>query len=223
VPFIATLGMLGMARGVAKLLAREQTVFVEQETWVNDIMLKVPREEWLAAEPQWFENLPDRIRVPIEEIVFSPGLWILLATVVVMWLVLRYTTFGRYTIAIGSNEPTARLCGVRVHTYKIWIYLLMGVMAGLAGVLTFSRQTIGNPTEGVGLELDVIAAVVIGGGSLSGGEGSVVGTLVGALAMSFLRAGCTLLGWPNPIQEVFIGIFIVMFVAIDQLRRARTA
>lgn len=223
VPFIATLGMLGIARGAAKLLAKEQSVYVDQETWVNDIMLKMPKEEWLALEPEWFAQLPEGIRQPIEEIVFSPGLWILLFTVIAMWLIMRYTTFGRYTIAIGSNEATARLCGVRVNTYKIWIFTLMGVMAGLAGVLQFSRLTVGEPTEAVGLELDVIAAVVIGGGSLSGGEGSVVGTLIGALAMSFLRVGCTLALWPNPMQEIFIGIFIVAFVAIDQLRRARAA
>jgi ribose/xylose/arabinose/galactoside ABC-type transport system permease subunit len=195
VPFIATLGMWSIARGVAKLLAREQKIDAPT-TWLNDLMVKSA---------------------------LSPGVLILLATLVVMWLLLRYTTFGRYTIAIGSNEPTARLCGVRVRLVKIGIYTLAGLLTGLAGVLQFSRLTVGDPTVAAGLELDVIAAVVIGGGSLSGGEGSILGTLIGALAMSFLRAGCILVDWPNYVQEIFIGIFIVIYVAIDQLRRARTS
>lgn len=222
VPFIATLGMLGIARGVAKLLAREQKIDAP-ESWLNDLMRKIPKDEWLALEPSWFRAIRDQTRENIEMILFSPGLWIMLVTVVAAWLMLRYTTFGRYTITIGSNEPTARLCGVRVNTVKIWIYVLAGLLTGLAGLLQFSRLSVGDPTVSVGAELDVIAAVVIGGGSLSGGEGSIVGTLIGALAMAFLRNGCDLLGWGNYVQEIFIGIFIVIFVAIDQIRRARTA
>ncbi|KPK69385.1 MAG: hypothetical protein AMJ84_09645 [Acidithiobacillales bacterium SM23_46] len=222
VPFIATLGMLGIARGVAKLLAGEQKIDAP-ETWLNDLMLKIPKDEWLALEPSWFQRIPEAFRDAMELIVLSPGLWMLLATVVVIWLLLGYTTFGRYTSAIGSNEPTARLCGVRVNMVKVGIYTLAGLLTGLAGLLQFSRLTVGDPTVSVGAELDVIAAVVIGGGSLSGGEGSIVGTLIGALAMAFLRNGCDLLGWGNYVQEIFIGIFIVIFVAIDQIRRARTA
>jgi len=203
VPFIATLGMWSVARGVAKLLAEEQAVY-PPENWLPGLMA------FWYEPPGW----PRAIPLP---------LLIMLAVALTMGLILNYTTFGRYTIAIGSNEATARLCGVRVRRIKIGIYTLAGVMTGIAGVLQFSRLTVGDPTVSVGLELDVIAAVVIGGGSLSGGEGSIVGTLIGALAMSFLRSGCTLMNWPNFIQEIFIGIFIVIFVAIDQLRRARTA
>jgi len=222
VPFIATLGMWSIARGVAKLLAKEQKIDAPM-TWLNDLMVKSPKDSWLALEPSWFKAIPEAVRYPVEELVFSPGLWILILVVVGMALVLRYTTFGRYTIAIGSNEPTARLCGVRVNKVKVLIYTLMGLLTGLAGVLQFSRLTVGDPTVAVGAELDVIAAVVIGGGSLSGGEGSILGTLIGALAMTFLRNGCDLLGWGNYVQEIFIGIFIVIFVAIDQLRRTRSA
>jgi len=221
VPFIATLGMWSIARGVAKLLSGEQKIDA-RVSWLNDIMLKSPKQEWLDLEPSWFKAIPDAIRAPIEQIGFSPGLWIMVAAVVAMWLVLRYTTFGRYTIAIGSNEPTARLCGVRVSRTKILIYTLSGLLVGLAGLLQFSRLTVGDPTVASGMELDVIAAVVIGGGSLSGGEGSITGTLIGALTMSFLRSACDFLGWGNYVQEIFIGIFIVVYVAIDQLRRARS-
>jgi len=222
VPFIATLGMWSIARGVAKVLAGEQKIDA-RETWLSNLMVKAPRDEWLNLEPSWFKAIPDAIRQPIEQIAFSPGLWIMMVAVVSMWLVLRYTTFGRYTIAIGSNEPTARLCGVRVNQTKILIYTLSGFLIGLAGLLQFSRLTVGDPTVAGGMELDVIAAVVIGGGSLSGGEGSIMGTLIGALTMSLLRNACDFLNWGNYVQEIFIGIFIVLYVAIDQLRRARTA
>jgi ribose transport system permease protein len=222
VPFIATLGMWSIARGVAKLLSGEQKIDA-RESWLNDLMAKLPKEDWLTVEPSWFRAIPDKIREPIEQVVFSPGLWIMVVAVVTMWIVLRYTTFGRYTIAIGSNEPTARLCGVRVNRTKILIYTLAGILTGVAGLLQFSRLTVGDPTVAAGMELDVIAAVVIGGGSLSGGEGSIMGTLIGALTMSFLRSACDFLGWGNYVQEIFIGIFIVIYVAIDQLRRARSA
>jgi len=222
VPFIATLGMWSVARGVAKLLSGEQKIDA-RVTWLNDIMLKSPKDEWLKIEPAWFRAIPGAFRQPIEQVLLSPGLWIMIVAVAAMWLVLRYTTFGRYTIAIGSNEPTARLCGVRVARTKIMIYTLSGLLIGLAGLLQFSRLTVGDPTVAAGMELDVIAAVVIGGGSLSGGEGSILGTLIGALTMSFLRNACDFLGWGNYVQEIFIGLFIVIYVAIDQLRRARTA
>ena len=119
---------------------------------------------------------------------------------------LRYTVFGRHVFAIGSNEATARLCGVRTDRTKVAIYTLAGLFCGLAGVMEFSRLTVGDPTVAVGLELDIIAAVVIGGGSLSGGEGSVLGSMIGVFIMAFLRNGCTMMGWPNYIQEIIIGV-----------------
>jgi len=221
VPFIATLGMWSAARGVAKWLAQEQTVY-PPDSWLNSLMLRSPKPEWLALEPSWFRAVSPAIRGPIEQIALSPGLWIMIVTVIVMTLLLRYTTFGRYTIATGSNEATARLCGVRVNLAKLKIYTLSGLLTGVAGLLLFSRLGVGDPTGATGQELDVIAAVVIGGGSLSGGEGSILGTLIGALAMAFMHNGGELLGWGNYIQEILIGIFIVLFVAIDQLRRARS-
>jgi ribose transport system permease protein len=101
------------------------------------------------------------------------------------------------------------------------IYTLAGLMTGLAGVMQFSRLSTGTPTAAIGLELDVIAAVVIGGGSLRGGEGSILGTFVGALIMGFMRNGCDLAGIPNSVQRILIGAIIILAVAVDELRHRR--
>lgn len=134
---------------------------------------------------------------------------------------LRYTRLGRHIFAIGSNEQTARLCGVPVQRVKVVTYTLGGLFFGLAGLMLFSRLTVGDPTAAVGLELDVIAAVVIGGGSLAGGEGSVLGSLVGALIMSVIRSGCSQMGLSNWVQELVTGAVIVVAVALDRLRHRR--
>lgn len=196
IPFIATLGMMGIARGVAKWMANQQKVDAPM-TWVWEIMSRSPSVKWL---------------------VFSPGVWLMIIAAVVIAIVLRYSVFGRYTFAIGSNESTAKLCGVRVERMKFYIYTFGGLMAGLAGVMQFSRLTVGDPTVAVGKELDVIAAVVIGGGSLSGGEGSILGTMIGAFIMAFLRNGCNMTGIPNYVQEIIIGVIIIGAVAIDKFR-----
>ena len=199
VPFIITLGMMGIARGLAKMIARNQKIDAPL-TWVNELMAKSPQPSWLLM---------------------SPGIWIMAVFAVLMAFVLRSTVFGRHVFAIGSNEATARLCGIRTDRAKIAIYSIAGLFCGLSGVMEFSRLTVGDPTVAVGLELDIIAAVVIGGGSLSGGEGSILGTLVGVFIMSFLRNGCTMMGWPNYIQEIIIGIIIVVAVSLDQVRHRR--
>ncbi len=196
VPFIATLGMLGIARGIAKWLAHEQTVNVPP-TWVNDLLVTFPRQTWL---------------------VFAPGVWITLVLAVVAAVVLRRSVFGRHVFALGSNELAARACGIAIERLKVAIYASAGVLFGLAGVMQLSRLRQGDPTVAIGTELDVIAAVVIGGGSLFGGEGSVFGSVVGALIMAFLRNGCQQMGWPNYIQEIIIGGIIVLAVALDQVR-----
>ena len=136
---------------------------------------------------------------------------------------LRYTRFGRHIFAIGSNEDTARLCGVAVDRVKIMIYTLIGAFAGLAGLMQFSRLTVGDPTTAMALELDVIAAVVIGGGSLSGGEGSVLGTLAGAFIMTVISSGCEQMGLHNWVQQIVTGSIIVVAVALDRLRHRKTA
>lgn len=200
VPFIATLGMLGIARGSAKYLASEQTIIAPSGWLANEMLAKIPTPAWIF---------------------FPPGVWIMLVLATTMAWMLRNTALGRNTFAVGSNEAAARLCGIRVKRTKITIYTLSGLFAGLAGVMQFCRVTVGDPTTAVGAELEVIAAVVIGGGSLAGGEGSILGTLIGALIMAFLRNGCNMTGVPNYVQEIIIGAVIVLAVTLDQLRHRR--
>jgi ribose/xylose/arabinose/galactoside ABC-type transport system permease subunit len=196
VPFIVTLGMMQIARGVGKWFANEQTV-ASPNSPLTSLMLVEPESEWL---------------------VFGVSVWIMIALVIILSVVLRYTILGRYIFAIGSNEQTARLCGININKYKILIYMLSGIFTGISAVMQFSNLTVGDPTAANGMELDIIAAVVIGGGSLSGGEGSAVGSLIGALMMAVLRNGCNMLGVPNYVQEIIIGLIIVGAVLIDKLK-----
>jgi ribose transport system permease protein len=155
--------------------------------------------------------------------IFAPGVWIAIVLAILMAIILRRTIFGRYVFALGSNEAAARACGIRTDRLKVWIYSVGGLFFGLAGLVQMSRLRQGDPTVAVGVELDVIASVVIGGGSLNGGEGSILGSMIGALIMAFLRNGCQLMGWPNYIQEIIIGVIIVVAVAIDRVRATRRA
>ncbi len=204
VPFIVTLGMMLVVRGAAKGIGREQKIDVDPERlkWLEELLASLPKERgWML--------LP-------------PGVWVLIILAVAVAALLRYTRLGRHTFAIGSNEQTARLCGVAVERVKVLVYTLCGAFAGLAGLMQFSRLTVGDPTVAVGLELNVIAAVVIGGGSLGGGEGSILGTLAGALLMTTIASGCTQMGLPNWVQEIITGAIIVVAVAVDRLRHRRT-
>jgi ribose transport system permease protein len=132
--------------------------------------------------------------------------------------VLARTVFGRRLFALGSNEAAARACGIDTNRLKIATYGSAGLLFGLAGVMQMSRLRQGDPTVANGAELDIIAAVVIGGASLAGGEGSIGGAMIGALIMAFLRNGCQQMGWPNYVQEIIIGAIIVVAVALDQFR-----
>jgi ribose transport system permease protein len=123
--------------------------------------------------------------------------------------------------AVGSSEATALVCGIDVARVKIAVFSVAGLLSGLAGLLEFSTLTVGDPTDSVGLELEVIAAVVVGGASLSGGEGSVLGSLIGAMLMTVIRTGCTFVGLHNWVQEIATGAIIVVAVAIDRLRQSR--
>ena len=196
-PFIVTLGMMGIARGISKWLANNQTVNPDQPLeLVNRLMDN-------SQSPLTFFPLPD-------------GVWLVLVLGGVMTVVLRATVFGRYVFAIGSNEDTARLCGIRVKSNKIAIYVLAGAFFGLAGVMQFSRLTQGDPSVAIGLELQIIAAVVIGGASLSGGAGSIPGSVIGAFMMACLANGSGIKDWPNYMQEIIIGFVIILAVAMDK-------
>jgi len=195
-PFIATLGTLGAARGASKWLADEQKVDAPSGMFAG-AMSKTPDPEWLVV---------------------APGVWLCGLCALAAAFALRRTVFGTWVTAIGSNERTALLAGVPVRRTKLVIYGVSGLAAGLAGVLQFGRLTVGDPTTGIGLELDVIAAVVIGGASLSGGTGTILGSLVGALLMGTLASGCDQMGVPNYAQEILIGAIIVGAVALDRYR-----
>src|SRR5258706_412635 len=148
-----------------------------------------------------------------------PGVWVVIGMAFVMAIIMRQTVFGRRVFAIGSNEATARLCGIRVPFTKVLIYSIAGLFFGLAGLLQMSRLAVGDPTVAVGLELDVIAAVVIGGASLNGGAGTVLGSMIGALIMAVFRNGSNQMGWSTFAQEIIIGAVIVLAVGIDKLRQ----
>jgi ribose/xylose/arabinose/galactoside ABC-type transport system permease subunit len=198
VPFIVTLGTMLVIRGAAKGLAGE--VRLEAPiTWLNDLL-----------------------RRPDTAILLPAGVWLLAAISVVVSLLLRYTTFGRHVFAIGSNERMARLCGVPINRQKTLIYTLAGALTGIAGVLQFSRLSVGDPTVAVGLELNVIAAVVIGGGSLLGGRGSVSGSLIGSTIMTVIQIGCSQLGLANWVQEIVTGGIIITAVTLDRVRMGKT-
>jgi ribose/xylose/arabinose/galactoside ABC-type transport system permease subunit len=202
-PFIVTLGTYLVVRGVAKGLGHEQTVDPQRQVWLNDLLGSLPPDQ------QW-RVLPN-------------GIWLLLGLAVAASLVLRNTRFGRHVVAIGSNEQAARLSGVDVEATKVRIYTLSGLFAALSGLMLFSRLRLGDPTAVVGMELEVIAGVVIGGASLSGGEGSVVGSILGVLIMYTIRSGCAQYGLPNWVQEIVTGAIIVAAVGLDRLRARRMA
>lgn len=207
-PFIVTLGMWGALRGAAKGLADNAAVYMPPDfkTRLFDFM-RLPQSKAdlsLLARPwEWW----------------SPGVWVFLALAVLVAATLRYTQFGRHIYAIGSNEQTARLCGVHVERAKLKIYVLAGVLASVAGMLQFSFNKLGDPTTGAGYELKVIAAAVIGGASLSGGVGTILGTVAGALMMTIIDNGCTKVGLEVWMQEILTGGIIVTAVALDHLRR----
>jgi len=200
-PFIVTLGMWGALRGAAKGLASEQIVQAPT-TWLNSIMQELgPNNRWM---------------------IFPPGVWIMIILTILVALGLRYTKFGRHIFAIGSNELTARLCGISLRDTKLLIWVVALAFAGIAGVMQFAYLTVGDPTTANGMELLIIAAVVIGGASLSGGEGSVFGSLIGALIMTVVANGCTKMDFPNWVQEIVTGAIIIAAVVLDQLRHRGT-
>lgn len=192
-PFIVTLGSMSLFRGVALVMNDGQPY-------------NVPAFKYLGEGAI--------LGIPVSVLIFA-------LVALAFFFILRYTSFGRYTYAIGSNRNAAFYAGIPVNRNLIWIYTLSGLLIGLSSMIAVSRTVSAQPTAGNGAELDVIAAVVIGGASLSGGRGTVLGTLIGTLLISFLRNGCTLLGISTNAQLIVIGVIIVVAVALDQLARER--
>ena len=197
-PFIITLGTLSIGRGAAQLMADNQTVNYDSSA-INSWMT--------TADPRSFA-LP-------------AGVWVTFALALLTSLLLKNTVFGRHIFAIGSNEQTARLCGIPTVRLKIAIYALAGCFFGLAGLFQLSRLRQGDPTVAIGLELDIIASVIIGGASLNGGVGTILGSMIGALIMAVLRNGSQQMGWPTPVQQIIIGLVIVVAVFLDRLRQGK--
>jgi len=203
-PFIVTLGMMGIARGMAKWIGDNATVNYDfQSTEGLNLLMNNPDTLGGHDLPLWVPPI---------------GVLILLALTILMSIILNRSVFGRHVFALGSNEDTARLCGLRTRALKITVYGLAGLFVGLAGVLQMARLRQGDPTSAMGKELDIIAAVVIGGASLNGGVGSIWGSVIGALMMTTLRNGTDNMGWENYVQDIIIGLVIVLAVGLDKLR-----
>lgn len=194
-PFIVTLGTLGIFRGIALVVSKGLPV--------HEI-------------PESFSYLGDGtlLGIPV-------SLWVLALCAVFMHFLLENTKLGRYAFAIGSNESAAYYAGVPIKFHLISVYAIAGLLTGLAGMIEASRLMTGQPTAGQGYELQTIAAVVIGGGSLRGGEGSVSGTLVGAFIIGLLSNGSDLLGINPYLQQVIIGAVIIAAVGFDELRKRK--
>ncbi len=196
-PFIATLGMLTVARGLVYIFTNAKAVF---------------------GAPDSFRLLGQGVIGPIPIPII-----IILLVAVAGYIVLSRTRLGRYAYAMGSNLEAARLSGIPIRRYLTSVYVISGALAGFGGMIAMSRVNSGQPNFGIGLELDVIAAAVIGGASLFGGQGTVLGTLIGAFLIALIRNGAVLLDINTFYQQVIIGVVIWLAVAWDQYRRRRLA
>ena len=193
-PFIATLTMMSVARGLANIITDGRQI---------------------VGFPDWFDRL-----ATVRHFGFlSATVGLFLVLVVVSWIFLRYRATGRSLYAIGGSAEVARLAGIRVRPLTVWVYVASGVLSGLAGIALASRLDSAQPSAGLGYELDTIAAVVIGGASLSGGVGSMAGTVVGVLIIGVLHNGLNLTGVSPFVQQIVIGVVIAVAVGSDTLRR----
>ena len=202
-PFIATLGIMMVAKGLSLVIS--------------------------GVKPIYFNDTPAFSKISMGSIiaVFAPSLsipnavLILFIAAIVAAIILSKTVLGRYDVALGSNEEATRLSGVNVNAWKIAIYALGGTCSGLAGVVIASRLKSAQPALGAGYELDAIAAVVIGGTSLSGGEGTILGTIIGAFIISTLTNGLRILSVPQEWQMVVTGAIVILAVYADIIRRRK--
>lgn len=200
-PFIATLSTYLIFNALALGLAHDSSVVPNHSYWIGDLMSAVPADR------------------PYQ--LFPIGTWIMLAMMVFFSILLTYTRFGKHAIALGSNEQAARLCGVNINVTKLWVYTICGACSGVAGILLFARLSQGDPTAGQDFALEAIAAVVIGGGSLLGGEGSIVGSVIGSVILQTIQSGGSQMGLANWVQKLLTGAIIVVAVAIESFRLRR--
>lgn len=195
-PFIATLGVMMIAKGLSLVVS--------------------------GLKPIYFVDTPIFNQIAMGTVFGIPfAIFIFLGSALIASLILSKTVLGRYTYALGSNEEAARLSGIKVDFWKIIIYALGGIFSGLAGILMASRINSAQPSLGQGYELEAIAAVVIGGTSLSGGEGTILGTVIGAFIMSVLTNGLRILSVPQEWQTVVIGVIVISAVYLDIIRRGK--
>ena len=192
--FIATLAMMSISRGLANIVTDGRQV---------------------VGFPDWFTSLSTVRHFGFLSITVA----LFLILVALTWIFLRYRSAGRSLYAIGGSAEVARLAGIKVQTLTIWVYIAAGTLAGIAGIAQASRLDSSEPSAGLGYELDTIAAVVIGGASLSGGIGGIGGTIVGVLIIGVLHNGLNLIGVSPFIQQVIIGAVIAVAVMADTLRR----
>jgi len=202
-PFIATLGMLNIARGLALVISELRPIYFPDQPGFNEFFMGSITESFI---PDF--DLPNLV-------------FVFAVAAVAAWFILSKTIVGRYIFAIGSNEEATRLSGVRTMRYKASAYIISGTMAGLAGVVLAARLNSAQPATGFGYELDAIAAAVIGGTSLAGGEGTITGTIIGAFIISVLTNGLRLLNVPQEWQIVVTGVIVIGAVYLDILRRRR--
>ncbi len=193
-PFIATLTMMSVGRGLANIITEGRQI---------------------VGYPDWFTNLSTVRHFGFLSV--TVAIFIVLS--IISWAILRYTTIGRSLYAIGGSPEVARLAGIRVRQLTMSVYALSGLLAGLASVALACRLNSSQPSAGTGYELDTIAAVVIGGASLNGGVGGIRGTVVGVLIIGVLRNGLNLSGVSPFVQQIVIGVVIALAVAADTLRR----
>ncbi|MBW7459062.1 ABC transporter permease, partial [Paenibacillus sepulcri] len=189
-PFVATLAMMTIARGIALIYTNGRPIVVSSSSF------KYLGQGYIGP-------------IPVPVLIF-------VLITVIMAIILYKTKFGRYVYAIGGNENAAKISGIRVGGIKIWVYVINGFLAGLAGILLASRISSGQPNSGMGYELDAIAAVVIGGTSLFGGRGSLLGTIVGVLIIGVINNGLNLMDVSSYWQQIIKGLIIAGAVILDQ-------
>ncbi|MBE2270592.1 MAG: ABC transporter permease [Anaerolinea sp.] len=202
-PFVATLGMLYIAKGLSLILSELAPIYFDRGSGFTDLATGV------------ILRIPGVIDIP-------NAVLIMFGAALIASFILFRTLLGRYTFALGSNEEAARISGVNTANWKTAVYTITGIFSGLAGVMIAARLNSAQPSLGQGYELDAIAAVVIGGTSLSGGEGSILGTVIGAFVISVLTNGLRILSVPQEWQMVVTGAIIIVAVFLDMARRRRS-